>query len=168
MPTAETYAMYYLTETDPRGAMGLGGKDEVGVGTMGSYITAIDYKTGKTVWKHRFRTAAATAAAAPACSRPRGKLLFGGDVSGNFVAFDPANGKPLWHARHRREVTNAPRDLPGRRAAARAGRRGRHALCVRAVSDEGCEGRRAFAWAYARSHPAPSHLRTEMRHVHTT
>ena len=31
--------MYYLTETDPRGAMGLGGKDEVGVGAMGSYIT---------------------------------------------------------------------------------------------------------------------------------
>ena len=28
VPTAETYAMYYLTETDPRGAMGLGGKDE--------------------------------------------------------------------------------------------------------------------------------------------
>ena len=24
----DTYAMYYLTETDPRGAMGLGGKDE--------------------------------------------------------------------------------------------------------------------------------------------
>ena len=29
VPTSETYAMYYLTETDPRGAMGLGGKDEV-------------------------------------------------------------------------------------------------------------------------------------------
>ena len=57
VPTAETYAMYYLTETDPRGAMGLGGKDEVSVGTMGSYISAIDYKTGKTVWKHKFRTA---------------------------------------------------------------------------------------------------------------
>src|SRR5580765_8163295 len=42
VPTAETYAMYYLTETDPRGAMGLGGKDEVSVGTMGSYISAID------------------------------------------------------------------------------------------------------------------------------
>ena len=35
---AETYAMYYLTETDPRGAMGLGGKDERPVGTVGSYI----------------------------------------------------------------------------------------------------------------------------------
>ena len=47
VPTAETYAMYYLTETDPRGAMGLGGKDEVSVGTMGSFISAIDYKTGQ-------------------------------------------------------------------------------------------------------------------------
>ena len=42
--------MYYLTELDPRGAMGLGGKDEMSVGGVGSYITAIDYKTGKTVW----------------------------------------------------------------------------------------------------------------------
>ena len=31
VPLAENYAMYYLTELDPRGAMGLGGKDEVGV-----------------------------------------------------------------------------------------------------------------------------------------
>jgi alcohol dehydrogenase (cytochrome c) len=28
VPTADTYAMYYLTEPDPRGALGLGGKDE--------------------------------------------------------------------------------------------------------------------------------------------
>ena len=32
VPTQESYAMYYLTETDPRGAMGLGGKEEVGAG----------------------------------------------------------------------------------------------------------------------------------------
>ena len=54
MPLAENYAMYYLTELDPRGAMGLGGKDEVGVSGVGSYIAAIDYKTGKTVWRHKF------------------------------------------------------------------------------------------------------------------
>ena len=47
--------MYYLTELDPRGAMGLGGKDEVGVSGVGSYIAAIDYKTGKTVWRHNSR-----------------------------------------------------------------------------------------------------------------
>jgi alcohol dehydrogenase (cytochrome c) len=73
--------MYYLTETDPRGAMGLGGKDEVGVGTMGSFISAIDYKTGKTVWKHKFRTAGRPRGA-PGLLTTAGKLLFGGDVSG--------------------------------------------------------------------------------------
>ncbi len=55
-PTADTYAMYYLTEPDPRGALGLGGKDERPVGTAGSYLTALDYKTGKTVWRHKYRT----------------------------------------------------------------------------------------------------------------
>jgi alcohol dehydrogenase (cytochrome c) len=106
VPTVETYAMYYLSETDPRGAMGLGGKDEIGVGTMGSYISAIDYKTGKIVWRHRFRTAG-TSRGAPGLLTTAGKLLFGGDVSGNFVAFDPANGNVLWHT-HIGQVTNAP------------------------------------------------------------
>ncbi len=50
MPTNDAYAMYYLTETDPRGAMGLGGKDEAGITSMGGYLTAIDYKTGKIAW----------------------------------------------------------------------------------------------------------------------
>ena len=30
VPQNDSYAMYYLTETDPRGAMGLGGKEEAG------------------------------------------------------------------------------------------------------------------------------------------
>ena len=106
VPTAETYAMYYLTETDPRGAMGLGGKDEVSVGTMGSFISAIDYKTGKTVWKHKFRTAGSSRGA-PGLLTTAGKLLFGGDVSGNFIAFDPASGNPIWHTQIG-QVTNAP------------------------------------------------------------
>jgi alcohol dehydrogenase (cytochrome c) len=107
VPLAETYAMYYLTETDPRGAMGLGGKDEVSVGSMGTYISAIDYKTGKTVWKRRFRAAGGGNRGAPGLLTTAGKLLFGGDVSGNFIAFDPANGNPIWHS-HIGQVTNAP------------------------------------------------------------
>jgi len=107
VPSAEAYAMYYLTETDPRGAMGLGGKDEVGVATMGSYITAIDYKTGRTVWRHRFQTVAGNAGRAPGLLVTAGKLLFGGDISGNFFAMDPANGSLLWHARIG-AVSNAP------------------------------------------------------------
>jgi alcohol dehydrogenase (cytochrome c) len=108
VPLAETYAMYYLSETDPRGAMGLGGKDEISVGTMGSYIVAIDYKTGKAVWKHKFRTAPGANRAAPGLLTTAGRLLFGGDVSGNLVAFDPANGKILWHAGLGAQVSNAP------------------------------------------------------------
>src|SRR5262245_18373323 len=106
VPTAETYAMYYLSETDPRGAMGLGGKDEIGVGSMGTYITAIDYKTGNTVWRHKFRSAG-NARGASGLLTTAGKLLFGGDISGNLVAFDPANGKILWHSAIG-QVTNAP------------------------------------------------------------
>jgi len=98
--------MYYLTETDPRGAMGLGGKDEVSVGTMGSYISAIDYKTGRTVWKHKFRTTGG-GRGAPGLLTTAGKLLFGGDTSGNFIAYDPANGKILWHT-YLGNVSNAP------------------------------------------------------------
>jgi alcohol dehydrogenase (cytochrome c) len=108
VPTAENYAMYYLTELDPRGAMGLGGKEEVGVGGGGSYISAIDYKSGKTVWKHKFRTAVGDGRGGPGLLATAGRLLFGGDVSGNFVAFDPATGKPLWHSRLAANVSNAP------------------------------------------------------------
>jgi alcohol dehydrogenase (cytochrome c) len=36
-----------------------------------------------------------------------GRLLFAGDVSGNFIAFDAVNGQPLWHARIG-NVSNAP------------------------------------------------------------
>jgi alcohol dehydrogenase (cytochrome c) len=107
VPTAETYAMYYLSETDPRGAMGLGGKDEIAVSSMGTYITAIDYKTGATVWRHKFQTGTNNGRGAPGLLTTAGKLLFGGDVSGNLVAFDPANGKILWHSAIG-QVTNAP------------------------------------------------------------
>ena len=81
MPTAETYALYYLTEPDPRGALGLGGKDERDVGTRGSYLTAIDYKTGKIAWKRRYRTTANTGLARGLLTTA-GRLLFAGDVVG--------------------------------------------------------------------------------------
>jgi alcohol dehydrogenase (cytochrome c) len=107
VPTTETYALYYLTEPDPRGALGLGGKDERGVGTAGSYLTAIDYKTGKIVWKRRYRSTANTGLTAGLLTTA-GRLLFGGDVSGNFVAYDPGNGTPLWHTQLGANTTNAP------------------------------------------------------------
>jgi alcohol dehydrogenase (cytochrome c) len=97
VPVSESWAMYYLTETDPRGAMGLGGKEELGLGGE-TFLTAIDYKTGKTVWRHKYPSVGGGGGTAGLLTTA-GKLLFAGDAGGNFVAFDPANGTPLWHTR---------------------------------------------------------------------
>ncbi len=105
VPTNDSYAMYYLTETDPRGAMGLGGKDELGVGSLGAYLTAIDYKTGKVAWRHRYPGTRGNLG--NGILTTAGKLLFAGDLSGNLVAYDPADGKILWHTRLG-NVSNAP------------------------------------------------------------
>jgi alcohol dehydrogenase (cytochrome c) len=105
VPQNDSYAMYYLTETDPRGAMGLGGKEEVGLGSMGGYLTAIDYKTGKVVWRHQYPGTGG--GGSNGLLTTAGKLLFGGDLGGNIVAYDAADGKILWHS-HIGQVSNAP------------------------------------------------------------
>ena len=104
VPQSDSYAMYYLTETDPRGAMGLGGKEEVGVGSLGNFLTAIDYKTGKIAWRHKYP---GNGGNMNGILTTAGKLLFAGDTAGNLVAYDPANGKILWHSRLG-TVSNAP------------------------------------------------------------
>ena len=105
VPRYDSFAMYYLTETDPRGAMGLGGKEEVNVGSLGSHLVAIDYKTGKTVWTHQYPSA--TGGTLSGILTTAGRLLFSGDNAGNLIAFDPAKGNILWHSRIG-QVSNAP------------------------------------------------------------
>ena len=45
-----------------------------------------------------------------------GKLLFTGDPTGNLIAYDPATGGILWHARLTAPVSNGPMtyELDGR------------------------------------------------------
>ena len=45
-----------------------------------------------------------------------GKLLFTGDPSDNFIAFNPQNGKILWHSELTSSVSNGPMtyELDGR------------------------------------------------------
>lgn len=105
VPTNYAYSMYYLTETDPRGAMGLGGKEEDGLTSLGSFLTAIDYKTGKVAWRHRYPGTGGNLGNGMLTTA--GRLLFAGDIAGNLVAYDPANGKILWHT-HLGNVSNAP------------------------------------------------------------
>jgi alcohol dehydrogenase (cytochrome c) len=103
--TAEgnNFSLFYLTDVDPRGSMGLGGKEEVPVGDVGNFLTAIDYKTGKVAWRQPYYGNGGGGGLLSTA----GGLLFAGDGAGNFVAHDAANGKPLWHSRIG-NVTNAP------------------------------------------------------------
>ena len=97
------YSMFYLTDLDPRGSMGLGGKEEAQVGSGGSFLTAIDYTTGKVAWERPYYGDGGGGGLLTTA----GKLLFAGDGNGNLVAHDVFTGKPLWHTRIG-EVSNPP------------------------------------------------------------
>ena len=97
--TQQTFSLFYLTDTDPH-PQGYGAAER-NVGQWGSYLRAIDYKTGNVVWKH------ATQVGAQGLLSTAGGLLFGTDGAGNFIAFDAKTGNPLWHAGIG-STTNAP------------------------------------------------------------
>jgi alcohol dehydrogenase (cytochrome c) len=98
------YSIFYLTDLDPRGSMGLGGKEEVNVGSGGTFLSAIDYKTGKVVWRHPYY---GFGGGGGGLLTTAGGLLFAGDGAGSLVAHDAATGKPIWNTRIGR-ITNAP------------------------------------------------------------
>ncbi len=102
--TSHMYSEFYRTEPNPRALQGLNGVQEQPLGSMGNYITAIDYKTGKIAWRHLQPSLGE--GQNHGLTTTAGKLLFSGDSNGNLVAYDPANGKPLWHT-HMGRVTNA-------------------------------------------------------------
>jgi alcohol dehydrogenase (cytochrome c) len=89
--TTSGYALYYVTDDDDF-PVGWGGRD-LAVGSDGSALIAVDYRTGKIVWRHEW----------PGGGGPShilttaGKLLFTHNQN-YLIAFDPANGKILWHA----------------------------------------------------------------------
>jgi alcohol dehydrogenase (cytochrome c) len=99
-----SYSIFYLTEPDPRGSMGLGGHLESHVGTGGSFLTALDYRTGKAAWRFKYEGGAGGGGGVLTTA---GKLVFAGDGANNIVAHDALTGKPLWHSRIG-DVTNPP------------------------------------------------------------
>lgn len=99
----DSFSLFYLTDVDPRGSMGLGGKEEADVGSDGNYLTAIDYKTGKVTWRHTYYGSGGGGGLLTTA----GGLLFAGDGAGSFVAHDAFTGKPLWNTRIG-NVSNAP------------------------------------------------------------
>jgi alcohol dehydrogenase (cytochrome c) len=91
VPENNSLHISYLIDPDPRGSMGLGGNLYGGTLSYGSYIDAIDYRTGEVVWRHEVSSSAGLLSTA-------GGLLFSGDGQ-NLVAYEARTGKPIWHAR---------------------------------------------------------------------
>jgi len=103
VPENNGFSIFYLTDVDPRGSMGLGGQEEVGVGSGGNFLAAIDYQTGKVAWRRPYYGNGGGGGLLTTA----GKLLFGADGAGSLVAYDVATGTPLWNTRIG-GVTNAP------------------------------------------------------------
>jgi alcohol dehydrogenase (cytochrome c) len=96
-------SVYYLYDDDDR-PEGWGGNDRSGFSE--SILQAIDYRTGKISWSHKWPSP--TGGTRSGLLSTAGKLLFAGDNSTNLVALDPATGTPLWHAGMHTGLTNGP------------------------------------------------------------
>ena len=89
--SSTNYSMFYLTDTDER-PEGWGGLDR-GVGEASGALIAIDYKTGNIQWRHDWPSGNGVTSILSTA----GKLLFTSNGT-NLIAFEPSNGKLLWHA----------------------------------------------------------------------
>ncbi|HTY49744.1 MAG TPA: acido-empty-quinoprotein group A [Steroidobacteraceae bacterium] len=97
------FNILYLTDPDPRGSMGLGGKRFTIVSFTDAF-EAIDYRTGRTVWRHTWPGGGGVGSGVLTTATG---LVFTGDGNGNFLAMDATDGTPLWHTRIG-NITNAP------------------------------------------------------------
>ena len=100
--TSASYSVFYLTDTDPH-PEGYGAAEK-NSGGLGNTLRAIDYKTGKTTWRHDWPGGGGSSGLLSTA----GKLLFAGDGSSHLVAFDPANGKIIWHTDLAANISNGP------------------------------------------------------------
>jgi acido-empty-quinoprotein group A len=100
--TFNSYSVFYLTDTDPQPEGYAAIQRKVGGGE--SSLRALDYKTGKTVWRHDYPGEGGVSGVLSTA----GKLVFSGDGSHNLIAFDAETGKILWHADLAASVTNGP------------------------------------------------------------
>jgi alcohol dehydrogenase (cytochrome c) len=98
------FSVYYLYENeDDEKPQGWGGNDRSGWSE--AMLQAIDYRTGRVAWSHKW---IGSSAARSGLLSTAGNVLFAGDAQSNFVAFDAAKGTPLWHSGLHTSITNGP------------------------------------------------------------
>ena len=96
----QNYSVYYIYDPDDN-PQGWGGTDRGGYSE--SMVQAIDYKTGKVKWSHKWEGNIRSGLLSTA-----GNLLFAGGPSADIVALNATTGDALWHARLGSSVSNGP------------------------------------------------------------
>jgi len=105
--TRQPFSVLYLTDIDER-PQGWAAAER-GVANVGSTLKAIEYRTGKVRWSRPLAMGPmGSVGGAMGLLSTAGGLLFGNDGGGNFVAYDAATGKPLWHAGLGTNTSNGP------------------------------------------------------------
>jgi alcohol dehydrogenase (cytochrome c) len=99
-------SIFYL-EPDPSNPTGFGRGSEWHGGMYESRLMAIDFRTGNPKWVHPYKQQGWGSSQQPGVLATGGGLVFSGDPSGDFIAFDAANGKILWHASLGAQITNS-------------------------------------------------------------
>jgi alcohol dehydrogenase (cytochrome c) len=95
------YSVYYIYDDDEK-PEGWGGNDQGGWSE--SMLLAINYKTGKIRWSHKWETPGIRAGVLSTA----GNLVFTGDPSNNLVALNATTGQVLWHANLGQGPSNGP------------------------------------------------------------
>lgn len=98
---ARAYSIYYIYDPSDN-PMGWGGFDRGGWSE--SMLQAIDYRTGKVRWSHKWEGNAARAGIVSTA----GNVLFTGGPSNDLVALDATTGRALWHAGLNASISNGP------------------------------------------------------------
>jgi alcohol dehydrogenase (cytochrome c) len=88
---------------NPNSAYSFNSRAKIAPGTENvGTIFAISAETGKTLWKYEQRAGMMSLVATG------GRLIFGGDTNGKFMAFDQDSGKVLWQVNLGSPVTGYP------------------------------------------------------------
>src|SRR5215467_4963304 len=99
--STRAFSVYYIFDDDEK-PEGWGGNDRGGFAE--GMMQAIDYKTGKVRWSHKWEGASGHYSVLSTA----GNLVFTGDPAGNFVAMNAGTGEPLWHANLGASISNGP------------------------------------------------------------
>ncbi len=95
------FSEYYIYD-DEKKPEGWGGNDRGGWAE--SMVQAIDYRTGKIAWSHKWEGSGIRSGMLSTA----GNLVLTGDPSNNFVALNAKTGEPVWHANLGEAVSNGP------------------------------------------------------------